>query len=424
MDMMMKAAAASTNITPSERIPLIGSSARLKPFEKVDDPLEVNALLLDDGRARVAIVSADLLFIGGGLRERILSAIESPLSSESLLLAASHTHYAPMTLNGMPKLGLVDESYVDSVAKRTASLIDSLAAHLRPVALYYGEGDAKHSINRRVRRLRVWRNGVTWTVGMGLNWLGARDEKVRLLRLLDQDGGCVCAAWNYACHPSSYPWSTHVSAEYPGRVRSRLRRHLGWDVPVLFFQGFSGDVRQPFAARARSPVSLLRRVCLGPIFGRPSEKAWDRWAESLATHVLEVYSLSSQAVGHGELRTTRISVPMSECISGGQSDHQLTLHIVVLGRDFCWVGLGAEVVVAYRHLVEGLFQGYRVFSVGCIDHVLGYLPTDNMIQEGGYEVVGFREAFAFDGQYKPGVEAKVQNALKSIGAGDQRPSHE
>lgn len=422
--MMMKAAAGSTDITPSKRIPLIGSSARLKPFEKVDDPLEVNALLLDDGHTRVAIVSADLLFIGDGLRQRILSAIELPLSLESLLLAASHTHYAPMTLDGMPKLGVVDESYVDSVAKRTASLIDSLAAHLRPVALYYGEGDAKHSINRRVRRLRVWRNGVTWTVGMGLNWLGARDETVRLLRLVDQDGGCVCAAWNYACHPSSYPWITHVSAEYPGRVRSRLRSHLGWGVPVLFFQGFSGDVRPPFAARVRSPISLLRRLCLGPIFGTPTEKVWDRWAESLTERVLEVYSLSTEALAPGELRTTRVSVPMFECISGGQGDRAMTLHIVTLGRGFCWVGLGAEVAVAYRHVVEGVFPGYRVFSVGCIDHVRGYLPTDAMIQEGGYEVVGFRKAFAFDGQYKPGVEAKVQNALKSIVAGDERPRHE
>jgi hypothetical protein len=115
---------------------------------------------------------------------------------------------------------------------------------------------------------------------------------------------------------------------------------------------------------------------------------------------------------------------MFECISGGQSDRAMTLHIVSLGRGFCWVGLGAEVAVAYRHVVEGLFPGCRVFTVGCIDHVFGYLPTDEMIKEGGYEVIGFREAFAFDGQYKAGVEAKVQNALKSIGAGDQRPSHE
>ena len=422
--MMMKAAAASTDITPSERIPLGGFSSRLNPFERVSDPLEVNALLLDDGRTRVAIVSADLLFIGNDLRERILDAIKSPLSSESLLLAASHTHYAPMTQNSMPKLGLIDKTYVDSVAKGIASLIDSLAAQMKPVAFYYGDGEAKYSINRRLRRLRVWRNGLTWTVDMGPNRLEIRDERVRLLRLVDQNDGCVCVAWNYACHPSSYPWSTHISAEYPGRVRSRLRGHLGWDVPVLFFQGFSGDIRQPFAARVRSPLSLMRRVCLGPIFGTPSLKMWDQWAESLAERVWEIYSQSSQALGHGELTTTRISVPMSEFISGGQSDRLLTLHSVSLGRDFRWVGLGAEVVVGYRHHVESLFPGCRVFTVGCIDHVLGYLPTDEMIKEGGYEVVGFREAFAFDGQYKPGVEAKVQNALKSIVAGDERPHHE
>ena len=48
--------------------------------------------------------------------------------------------------------------------------------------------------------------------------------------------------WNFACHPVMYHSPMNVSAHFPGDVRKELREILS-DIPVVFLQGFSGDIR-------------------------------------------------------------------------------------------------------------------------------------------------------------------------------------
>ena len=58
---MLKGGCAKVNITPPLGIPLIGSYG--KPSDDILDELYAKALVLNDGRITIAIVSVDLLYV-------------------------------------------------------------------------------------------------------------------------------------------------------------------------------------------------------------------------------------------------------------------------------------------------------------------------------------------------------------------------
>lgn len=248
---------------------------------------------------------------------------------------------------------------------------------------------------------------------LGPNQQGERDESVRVCKLADPLGVPMVILWNYACHPTGYPGQLHVSAEFPGIVRQRLRSQYG-NIPVLFFQGFSGDVRPPFVRHVRDLRSWLMWIMRGPRFGSPSLHEWQRWAESLATRVAEIAATQGKAL-HLEPPSLKRTMLPAECIATGKASvKRFALHVGDFG-DLCLLGIGAELVVRYRALLKkAASSGKTFFTVNCIDQNHAYLPTSDMLLDGGYEVTGFQPAFEFRAKFKPELEQQVVEAFVKL----------
>lgn len=97
---MLPAGSAQTNITPPAGTPIAGPML-LRWSEGIYDELGAQALVLDDGRMRVAFVSCDVLAIGNQTGAAIRQAIadQGIMSAEHVLLGATHTHSGPATTN-------------------------------------------------------------------------------------------------------------------------------------------------------------------------------------------------------------------------------------------------------------------------------------------------------------------------------------
>ena len=97
------AAALSVDISPRERVQL-GAAADVDhlPWQGVADGIEANLLLLreSDGAHPILLVSLDLLYPGGRVRDAIVDS--SGMPEECVIVAASHTHRAPMTDDTKP----------------------------------------------------------------------------------------------------------------------------------------------------------------------------------------------------------------------------------------------------------------------------------------------------------------------------------
>ena len=388
-----------------------GFNKRTAPFTSVASRLEANVLLISGESSRVIIVSTDLLYPGETLRAQLIESLGLADRSGELFLCASHTHSAPMTAPSIPHLGIADNEYVHFVATQITALVSSIEHQGEPCVCTYRVGSADHSMNRRLVRSRLTRSGFARSSGFGPNPNGDRDESVRIVEFSKLSGEPSAVIWNYACHPTDFPGFLQVSAEYPGIVRSRLRSQLG-DIPVLFLQGFSGDVRPPFSGRSSGLAGLARRVLVGPQFRQPLRREWEQWANSLAESIASFAQSAGRTLQIDSLMLKRVAVPESEFAAGGTGHKSLVWHLIDCGG-FRIVGINAEPVVKYRRLLEESFSGGEpLLTVGCLDQPICYLPSDSMIPERGYEVEGFRTLFNFEARFRAQLQDSVIQGLR------------
>jgi hypothetical protein len=400
-------AAGAVDITPERPLPLAGYAGRSECYTGVADALEANVLVCRDAHETVVMVAFDLLHVGELLRQKLQAAL-AEVRPEQLFLTASHTHFAPATDPTTPGLGQVDEDYVALVADRTAGLVRKLLRMPgQPMLLGTGRCATSLSVNRRLAGWRITgkfpfvRHGV-W---MAPNPAGPVDRHIQVARI-----GTDVVLWTFACHPSFLPQMSHVSADFPGFVRAALRRALGEHTTVLFWQGFSGDVFPSFVASMKTVAGRIQRKLLSRAEVVRAE-VWQRWATTLAGQVIAaVRGINSQESAFS-LACRRSEIPAEALVPGSATGKRIRAHRVDLGAALRVVGISAEMVVEYLPVFEGLFGPGPLFCVSCMDGVIGYVPTAQMLSEGGYEVDGFRAAFGLAGQFHVCPEQLLRERL-------------
>ncbi len=139
-------------------------------------------------------------------------------------------------------------------------------------------------------------------------------------------------------------------------------------------------------------------------------REWNRWSNSLAESVLSFARSVPQNLQIQSLKLKRIEIPEHEFAAGGSGNKALTWHLVDCGG-FRIVGINAEPVVKYRRLLAECLSEVPLLTVGCLDQPIGYLPSDSMIPERGYEVEGFRTLFNFDAQFRDRFQEVVIRGL-------------
>ena len=112
----------------------------------------------------------------------------------------------------------------------------------------------------------------------------------------------------------------------------------------------------------------------------------------------------------GDIRSKRWRVRLRELgpDSGGRD---LTIQEVAVGDSLHIFGISAEVSSGYvRELAQARARA-TVIPVGCIDGVPGYLPTSEMVPQGGYEAKGFMKLFRVRGRYRRDVSDRVRRLI-------------
>ncbi len=414
----MKAAAARLDITPSNALDQ-GAGARaaqVSVSSPPQEPLEANLLALwaCDDDDPVLLVTLDLLYPGPAVRDAVESAA-SPLPPERIVVAASHTHRAPMTDAGKPLLGAADDAYLAWLAEKLSHAVREVlnVTRMQDARLAVGAAEASHSVNRR-RRLRLFvgfpprRNVVERMPNPG----GPVDENVIVATIDDGSGKPLARLWNYACHPVAHPDPSSYSSHYIHEVRTRMRDITGDDrLPVLFFQGFSGDTRPTASIGVRGWRSWPRRLLSGPQFRDVMRrKRYRDWSRSLADRVLAAV-VAGRAVDAREFASRRLTRPGREFADGTRGD--VSFQAIRFSDDFMLVGVSGEPVCEYAPFVRDLTGAQHTICAGCIDDVFGYIPTAQMVAEGGYESAGFCHEFGLR-SIAADVEENTRSAFRAL----------
>ena len=220
---------ASEVITPALGCQLAGFDARKGVAQRVHDDLHALALVLDDGTTKIALISVEVLAVSLPFAERVRAAIEerTGIPAPNVVIAATHTHCGPVTINHFFNQGQpLDQSYLDRLAAGIVSSVEKAFAGRQP------------------RRLR---SGMAPVEGVGVNRRTADGKPVDplagLLLVEELDGTPAALAVNYPCHPTVLgPNTLEITADFPFFTARQLRRRLGPDVHILYFNGAEGDV--------------------------------------------------------------------------------------------------------------------------------------------------------------------------------------
>jgi hypothetical protein len=376
----------------------------------VDGQLEANVVALEMNNASVVFVSIDTLFVGAEMTSRIQAdcAARFGVAQTQTLVLASHTHFAPMLDSAKPRIGLADPSEVDRCAGLISTALRSETLSARSCVARVGNGLSDASVNRRL----TWRlpnarrllGRVSGDVYMCDNPLGPRDPRVRSCTWLADGGEPLAILWSFACHPVGYPTSHTASADYVGRVREALRRSMGKSVPVVFAPGCMGDVWPRSPDLRPAPERLLSLALYGPTLRPMERQVWDHWAERFAAEVVAIeaggrrQNLDAQGVV-----PTMAKMGVTDLIDGESPVPELHAKSVTAPGVGRIVALSCEPVTEIAALVarpDDLVLGYE-------GDVFGYLPTDAMVAEGGYEPKQSLPAFNLTGRFRQGIDQKI-----------------
>ncbi len=275
----LRAGAAKADVTPVKwPVPLVGQFNR-RLADKAWDPLHARALVLDDGKTKVAIVVVDSCYIPRHIyddaKQRIAKSTGIP--PQNVLGAATHTHTAPPSRDR--REDKADPEYVELLTQGIAKAVEQAHANLEPAAVAWGVTQVPEEVfNRR------------WFMkegGILPNPFGGTEDKVRMnppvgSELLDRPAGPtdpdvsvisvraangrpIALLANYSLHYVGGIPAGGVSADYFGEFARIVEERLateGDHPPVvgILSNGTSGDVNNINFRNPRPPSKPFERM--------------------------------------------------------------------------------------------------------------------------------------------------------------------
>ena len=399
---------AELNITPPLGIALGGRGDLEEAASTIADSLRGQVTILRDARTEpVVLISLDLIGLPVWFTRQTTVEITActGIPAERIIFNCSHTHSGPLTFRelfaGVDRDHGEEKVYLLETADEIVDLVTKTLAQLRPVAARVYSGICHAGINRR------W-EAPTGEVLMAPNPSAPRDSTVWILQLEALDQSAEALLFSYACHPIIMRdiARTSLSADFPGAVRTALRAERGESVHVQFFQGAAGDLRQrpqgdlkkrifPKAIPAdlqRMTTDLTRaiiRALDGPgealvfeLAARREDVRLPRGTPPSAEH----FQKMTRGVDSSAARSARYW--LAQLARGGLA-HEADEWVVGLLRlsPTHWITyFSGEPVFEWDAQVRRLFGGASVDLWGYCQAATGYLPVDQILCEGGYEV--------------------------------------
>lgn len=220
----LRAGAAVCDITPPIGYAMWGYGARRDIASTgVRDRLMARAIVLEVGKAKIAIVSLDL---GRAPTRDSLAAIRKLVKPatqiETLFLVASHTHHGPvLELDDWPSK---EKPYLRELERKLADVIINADKKLQSACMGVASHDITFNRNRHSKRADK-----------------PLDREMLIARFDDAKGRPIAHLVHFAAHPTMLPAKLlEFSHDYPGFMCAYVEKELGG--VCLFLQGAAGDL--------------------------------------------------------------------------------------------------------------------------------------------------------------------------------------
>ena len=457
-----RAGAASLPLEPPLGLPMVGFIRQPSNASGYGLPLEVGALVLEHDGTRVVLCGVDIVGIIHPQVEALIDRIASATDADpaGILLNWSHTHLAPPggVANGAV-FGDVDEEVASSIEAFSRVIHDKVVSvcrlaveQLEPAGIVWGEADVDLAVNRRERT----RDGFNGGSILGWNPDELVDNQVTVLQARRSDESAIATLVGFGCHPVTTGYDMVVySADFPGPMRDVVRTVSGGE--CVFFQGAGGNVLPKFAftdtedeaRRMGTRLGLAALAAVADRFSRPVSVVaeeegsvtpitrYRRVSEDAPAPALSAVSetVSIPLMPHPpleeieRLRREYDSALAAARASGDRGQVKLAyyqaawarrietqlragsaptevrapVHAVRVGEGVIVTGPG-ETFTEYGIAVKERSPGVPTLYAGYTNEIIGYLPTANEYQYGGYEAGYGYKSVGLPSLFHPSVE--------------------
>jgi Neutral/alkaline non-lysosomal ceramidase, N-terminal len=398
---------AKVDITPTWPVPLAGFEGRVGKYRGVSLPLHARILFFeqrsDAGKTQSALlVSADLIWWGPELVESLRRHLAKRWGIEApfFILHATHTHSGPQTTHRFsPALGEADPGYLTWLEERLLQGIALATANVEPVVAERGKGACRFSIHRR--------KPVAGKIEMAPDPDGPADPEVHVVRFRTKANQTKALLVHFTCHPTTTD-EPLVSSEYPGAAMALLESSLDSGAVAAFLQGCCGDVRPALVKEGR--------------FYRGGERDVRQLGKLLAEEVTWVLNQPMETLAPCRLigRMTHVPLPFQSLLFRNElARDEPRHHLPPIPLEMSWLKLceglslltmNAEMVVEYGLFIKQRFAG-SVLPVPYSNGMIGYVPTQRQVAEGGYEARESIVYFCLPAPFEATVETAIHEAI-------------
>ena len=403
-------------ITPPEFIWMSGYGGRSHAAEGKVHDLYARATVIRDAKGEtVVFVATDLVGVPKVMATTVAAAAEKnhSLPRRSLMIACSHTHCGPALDDRLSyMLDMKDgdwkavREYQIWLNQKVIEVVDAAIADLQPARLSTGNGVCRFAANRRTPK-----------------GIGPYDHDVPVLKIETPDGSKVRGlVFGYACHNTTlgfYQWC----GDYSGFAQLYLEDRYP-DAIAMFYTGGGAD-QNPLPRRK---IELARKygrmlgVSVDEVLDKPMQTVSGNLAASFEEVPLEFNQLPTKAELESCLESSsryeraRAKLLLSEWARDGSLPKTWPYPVQVwkLGKEINWVALGGELVVDYQIRLKQELGKNSTWVTGYANDVMAYIPSERVLEEGGYEGDTSMIVYQLPSKWKAGLEDQIVSTVHRL----------
>jgi hypothetical protein len=453
----LRAGAATSNISPWLGLSINGNMHDTKA-EYVHDELHARALVLDDGRSRLAIVVADSCMIPREIVSEAKQRIrdQSGLAPDHVLISATHAHSCPAAAPVFQTDA--DPNYRQFLTLRLADAVTAAVKNLAPARISWGVGRNERQVNNRRWKMkpgtiapdpfgrttdRVKMNPPVASPNL-IEPAGPTDPELPVVVVETSAGLPMALLANYSLHYVGGVGSRHASADYFGAFADRVQELLAADrhdppFVAMMTNGTSGDINNVdfrTARKSQPPYARIRAVSdeLADEAVRVSRRlvyhdrvSLDARAADLALGVrlptaddiAKAEALVGRPQGPDLKTVEEIYARETLLLSKYPKEVPVTIQALRIGT-FGIVAIPCEVFVEIGLDLKARSPFKQTFTIELANGYNGYLPTKAQHALGGYETWRARSSY-LEVDAAARITDKALELLRELRAGESSP---
>ena len=386
---------AKVNINPETRVMLSGYAGRsgLPEATGVQQNIYAQAAAFGMGAETALLLSVDCTGVPDNVVDPLSALLSTDLgiAREKIVVSSTHSHSCPHVS------GYLSNLFDPPLSSQRQGRVDQYTALLSQRL----EEVARDALDNRTSGHDFsWGNG---SVGFGINRRGGSvvDHDLPVMLVRDSLGQPAAIITSYATHAVTLSGSDNlVSGDWPGYAREAIE---------AIYPGAAAMVM--IGAGADSNPSPLGNVGAAQAHGQSIANEVQRLInQQQLTPVSEQISAY-----HSELEldyaTQRLpGDPSNARLAPSASSASYGVTSWTFGDDLAMVFMEGEVVADYSLRLKAEL-GDKVWVNAYSNDVQGYIPSERILYEGGYEADSSTYYYAVPGRFAHGLEDKIVGAV-------------